>query len=241
MQAPAVGASGGRWSRRPAAQMDAAAQVKRHRLIFGAAVVITLLGSFFGIFRSQKAQIDETRVQAEAAEALVVALNAELAHLRVLEKGATELREQARVMAEALPNQTDLAKYILQVQDVATKSGLDWISTNPTPPVPSIGSSTGLQEVLIAMGAEGDYFAVQRFISSLETLDRAVKIASVGITSKTDPSKPGGAPKLTADLDLKMFVAGAQVPAPAVPPGAQPAPSNPVPAPVRAPAQAPAA
>jgi len=218
--------------------MDAAAQVKRHRMIFGAAVVITLVGSFLGIFRAQKAQIDQTRAQAMTAEAMVASLNAELAHLRVLEKGAPALREQARVMDEALPNQTDLAKYILQVQDVSNKAGLDWISTNPTPPVASPGSSTGLQEVGMTMGAEGNYFAVQDFIGRLENLDRAVKISSVSITAKADPNKPGGAPKLTADLVLKMFVAGAQAPVPPVTPPA-PAASTPVPAP--APASAPAA
>lgn len=213
--------------RSKAATRDAAATTKRNRIAFGLASVLTLAASYFGIIKPENTRLQETRAQAEQAEATVTQLRAQLAHLQDLEKRAVQLGEQAVRLDEALPVETHLAKFILQVQEASNQAKLDWVSATPSPPVAS-GAAPGLMEASVIMTASGNYAAIQDLLSRLENLQRAVKIGSISLSAEGE-STGGPNAKLNASINLKMFVAPSLPPLPpaeaAAPPPAVPAPA----------------
>lgn len=221
-----------RFGRTASKVRDPASTAKRNRIVFGAASILTLAGSFFGVIKPEKTKLEETRALAEQQEATVVQLRGQLAHLRNLESKAGELTQQAVRLNEALPVETHLARFILQVQDASNQAKLDWVSATPSPPVPS-GASPGLLESSVAMTASGTYSAVQDFLARLESLQRAVKIGSVNISLMGEAGASADS-RLNATIDLKMFVAPSAPPlpseAPPPPASAAPAPDDPPPA-----------
>jgi Tfp pilus assembly protein PilO len=166
------------------------------------------VAAFLLVFRPQTGNISEARKETEATGQRISQLRLELGQLQALQKQAPELRARAQQVDTAIPSDPQLAQFILQVQDAATKSGIDWLSVSPTPPAAS--TTTGAQtpgqanvsEVAITMGVNGGYFQVQDFLTRLETLGRAVKISGV-----TLGPGPAGPPQLAASLTMKMFVA----------------------------------
>lgn len=239
MQNPAIPARGpGRLfrGRSRALPRDAAATTKRNRWIFGLASLLALVGSYFGIIKPETQRLQEARGQAEEAERQVAELTRQLAHLRDLERRSAELGDQAIRLNEALPVETHLARFILQVQEASIQAKMDWVSASPTPPVAS-GAAPGLMESSIAMSASGTYASVQDFLGRLENLQRAVKIGSVNLSLAGESVQDPNA-KLNMTLNMKMFVAPTSPPLPSepIPPGGAPAPARASAAPASPPA-----
>lgn len=191
--------------------------MRRNIIIFVLIMLAVLVAWYFLIFTPQSNKIDETAAAADGAEQQARALRLEVERLRELEKQAPQLRERAAKADTAIPGDPQLAQFILQVQEAADASGVDWVSVAPTPPAAPPEAATpdarAVLEVILEMSVEGGYFQVQDFITRLETLSRAVKVAKVALTSGSDQPT-----RLEASLGMKMFVsAPAPPPAPTTP------------------------
>lgn len=183
--------------------------MRRNVLVFALVMLGVLVLWFFLIWSPQSNKIDEARTAADAAENQEQTLKLEVQRLQALEKQAPQLRERAARADTAIPEDPQLAQFILQVQEAADASGVEWISVSPSPPAAAAGPAAtagtpqagGVRQVAISMSVEGGYFQVQDFITRLETLSRAVKISSVALTGgKDDPTH------LAAALSMNMFV-----------------------------------
>lgn len=187
--------------------------MRRKVLLFVLVMLAVLVAWYFLVWTPQANNIDEATKAADDAEAQVRSLRLEVQRLEGLEKQAPQLRERAARADTAIPGEPQLAQFILQVQEAADASGVDWLSVAPTPPAapPEAGTAqaTPALEVILAMQVEGGYFQVQDFITRLETLSRAVKVSSVALTAGSEV-----ATRLAANLSMKMFVA-TLAPAPA--------------------------
>lgn len=191
--------------------------MRRNFIIFGVTLGLTTILAFFFVFSPQTTNIETTKQEALDAEARVTKLQLELHRLQELQKNAPKLREQATVLDAAMPNDPQLAQFILQVQDASNASGIEWLSIAPTPPAPGVAPQAS--EVAITMSVKGGYFQVQDFLSRLENLSRAVKIGNVGLSPTTIAG--GGSPELTVAMTMKMFVSN--LPTAAAPPATAPA------------------
>ncbi len=180
--------------------------MRRNFLIFVLVVIATAVLYFFFVFSPQSERIKEASESADAAEAKVSRLTLELRRLQALQKDAPRLRQEAQVLDSAMPNDPQLAQFLLMVQEQADASGIDWISVNPAPPI--VGPQPNVSEITIAMNVSGGYFQVQDFLVRLETLSRALKIDTLGLTplAAAEGDSAGGSPELTTSLTMKMFV-----------------------------------
>lgn len=190
--------------------------MRRRVLIFILALIVVLVGYYFLAFSPQSDRIEQATADADAAEAQVQKLKIELARRQELQARAPQLREQAKTLDDAMPNDPQLAQFILQVQDSANISGIEWLSVNPTPPA---AGTSGFQVVALTMNVEGGYFQMQDFLVRLETLSRAVRIDGLNL-APAGSTQGRGSPKLTAALTMKLFVAAPPPPASAPPPPA---------------------
>lgn len=186
--------------------------MRRNILIFALVMLAVLVAWFFLIWTPQANKIEETTAAADQTEQQARALKLEVDRLRELERQAPQLRERAAKADTAIPGDPQLAQFILQVQEAADASGVDWVSVAPTPPAAAPDTAApdarAVLEVVLDMSVQGGYFQVQDFITRLETLSRAVKIGSVGLTAGSDEPT-----RLEASLSMKMFVS-APAPAP---------------------------
>lgn len=169
-------------------------------VIFGAVLLLVSALAFLLVLQPQAARIADTKKQTDAQVQRTSQLNLELGQLQALQQQAPQLRARAQRVDTAIPNDPQLGPFILQVQEAATKSAIDWLVVSPSPP--ATGPEAGLLEIGVSMNLNGGYFQVQDFLARLETLGRAVKISAV-----TLGPGPTGLPQLAASLTMKMFVA----------------------------------
>lgn len=189
--------------------------MRRNVVLLILLIIVIGVVSFLFVFRPQANKISDTAAQADAARQRGEELQLELDRLEALREQAPQLRERAAVLDAAMPTvDPKLAEFILQVQDAATTSGIEWISISPTPPTPATGVEN-VSQVAVALSIEGGYFQVQDFLVRLETLSRAVKIGTVSLS-------PSELPILSSSLSMQIFVSTAPAtpaPAPAATPG----------------------
>jgi Tfp pilus assembly protein PilO len=162
-------------------------------------LVVSVL-AFAAVLRPQAARIADTKQQAEAQRVRLAELELNLRQLQSLQQEAPELRARAEQVDTAMPNDPQLAQFVLQVQDAARKSAIDWLAVSPASP--QAGQEAGIEEINVSMSLTGGYFQVEDFVARLETLGRALKISQV-----TLGPGPSGLPQLAASLVMKMFVA----------------------------------
>lgn len=191
--------------------------MRRNAIIFALALIAVTVAYFFLVFSPQGGRISETRDQADAEEQRVTQLQAELSRLQALQRQAPQLRERAQQLDTAIPADPQLAQFILQVNEAAIASGVDWLSTSQSLPAPvqAAPAGTTYSSVNVSLQVTGGYFQVQDYIARLEGLARAVKVGSLALA-------PGELPQLSAALTLQMYVSP---PAAPVPPAA-PAPTG---------------
>lgn len=188
--------------------------MRRNVVLFALAVVALALAFFFLVWRPQSTRISETEEQAIAAEQQRDQLRLEIARLKDLRDRAPELRQQVAKLDTALPSDPQLAAFILQVQDAANASGIDWLSVSPSPPAAAAQAGAAAEaaaEVLVVnvgMNVTGGYFQVQDFIVRIENLARAVRTDNL-----TLGGGPRGLPHLSATFTMRMFVAAPPAPA----------------------------
>lgn len=165
---------------------------------FGGVLVLVSLLAFVVVLRPQSAKVADTKKQVAGQEQRVSELELTLRQLQSLQQKSGDLEARARRADTAVPNGPDLDQFVLQVQDAAKKSAIDWLSVNPALPV--TGAQAGVQEIGVSMNLTGGYFQVEDFVARLETLGRAVKISQV-----TLGPGPDGLPQLAATILLKVF------------------------------------
>lgn len=179
----------------------------------GGAAVLLLLWYLF-LWSPQGKNIDKARERKEAAEQQAQELTVRLDRLREQKRTEAATRGQIELLRVAIPDQPNLAQFILDTNDAATRSGVDFLSVAPTPPAaattPITGTATPPAEIRLALNITGGYFQVIDFVNRLNELPRLVVIDTLNVTVS------GEATQLSVQLAARMFVS-------AVPPGAAPA------------------
>ena len=165
---------------------------------FGGVLALVSLMAFVVVLRPQAAKVADTRQQTAAQEQRESELQLKLRQLQALEQKAGDLEDRARRADVAVPDGPELDQFVLQVQEAARKSAIDWLSVNPG--APTTMAQAGVQEIGVSMNLTGGYFQVQDFVTRLEALGRAVKISQVSLSPG-----PNGLPQLAATLVMKLF------------------------------------
>ena len=128
---------------------------------------------------------------------------------------------QARLLelAKMIPNDQELPSLLLQLQDLADQSGIDFVAITPGDPT---AAGTGDYQLLpLSLTFAGTFFDVSDFTYRAEQMvagpGRLLAIKSVNLVLGSTIAAVGSSPKLTATLSLYAFIMG--VPAATVVPG----------------------
>lgn len=155
------------------------------------------------IAASTNSELQLRRDRLVAAQADVPALQAKVETLRV-----------------AIPDSPNLAQFILDANDAASASGVDFLSISPAPPAASAEAGVPAS-VNLSISVDGGYFQVLDYLNRLDAMDRIVVVDTLGLSPTG--GEDGGPVGLSVSVTARMFTNATpeglpgEVPAPAAP------------------------
>ena len=175
---------------------------RRIMMITGGVLVVMFgLWYVFG-FRSQSNDLDAARAGEEVARTTNEQLALRISQLKVARKGMPRLTATLERLRRAVPEDPNLAEFILQANEIAEESGVDWLNIAPTPPAvsetPALPAKIGLNITI-----DGGYFQVLDYLNRLSELPRIVIIDALSFTP--GEAEASGAPRMSAVLTGRMF------------------------------------
>lgn len=193
---------------------------RRNLLICGGAAVVILALWYAVLWSPQKSALSDATSRREAAEAMRDELTTRVARLRASQKDEPMKRAQVETLRTTIPDEPNLAAFILDTNDAASKSGIDFISVAPAEPAPAVpavpGAATPVSvpppggaapagagappaEIKLQLQITGGYFQVLDFLNRVNEMPRLV--VTDGLTINSDEKA-----KLTVGLTARMFV-----------------------------------
>jgi Tfp pilus assembly protein PilO len=185
---------------------------RRLLIPIGAGVVLVLLW-YVALYRPESSQLADARKRKNQAAQQAATLRDQLSRLQQSRASQPLKQSQLETLRVAIPDQANLAQFILDANDAASTSGVDFLSITPTPPA-GLGQSTAgttppagatgasAVPIKIAMSVSGGYFQVLDFMNRLNTLSRLVVIDGVNMTAQ--------AASLQVSLQERIFTTSAQ-------------------------------
>ncbi len=189
--------------------------MKRTTLIaFIAGGIVIVLLWYFLLFAPTSKKLNDTRDDVSSAESQKQELQNTIRRLKALSRNATQQAASLRTLRAAIPPNPDLGAFILAANDIATQSGIDFLSISPSPP--AANTSGGPKTVIaVSIQVNGGFFEVLDYLNRLEDLDRLVLIDTVNISAggegaatgdaSSSTATSGGAPDLSVTLTGRMF------------------------------------
>jgi len=172
-------------------------------------VIVVWLAALWG---PQSSALSKAKKRADAAVQQRDALQDQLTRLKSSKRDEPLKRSQLETLRVAVPDDPNLAQFILDANDAASRSGIDFLSITPTPPSSTAapgatsgggGGGTAPVPVRLAISITGGYFQVLDFVNRLDRLPRIVVVDNLSLTS-------AAAGQLTAAVTARMFVSAAR-------------------------------
>lgn len=174
--------------------------MSRRNIVVAAAGVVAVVAAWFFLLWSPKgAELDEAASRHEAAESKVDELQNRLRSLQSIAQRRAELDARLGDLRAAVPDEPELAAFLLEADALAARTSVDFTSIAPTRPAEATG---GLPPAIaLNVTVEGSYFSVVDYLRQLTSLDRVVVIDRLEVA----PQDPGASPRLSVNLGARMF------------------------------------
>ncbi len=191
---------------------------RRNMLIAGAAAGLVLVLWYVLLWSPRKADLAEARDRREKAAVMRDELAIRVTRLRASQKDEPMKRAQVEALRTTIPDDPNLAAFILDTNDAATKSGIDFMSIAPSEPAPgaavagvaAVNTSTAAggapatagappAEVKLQLQITGGYFQVLDFLNRINEMPRLVITDALNVSSDEKA-------KLSVGVTARMFV-----------------------------------
>ena len=169
----------------------------------GAAVVVLVIWYVF-LWGPRNSALSKAKKRTAAAESLQTQLQTQLSRLKAAQQSEPTKRAQLEALREAVPDQPNVAQFLLDTNDSATKSGIDFLSVSLAQP----GAGSGQKPASIGLGISvtGGYFQVLDFVNRLLSAPRLVVISGLNVSaagaSSTAAASSG---TLTVQITAAMY------------------------------------
>ncbi|MDQ1403212.1 MAG: hypothetical protein QOG03_1528 [Actinomycetota bacterium] len=161
----------------------------------GAAVVVIIIWYVF-LWGPRNAALTKAKKRTEVAQNLQGQLQTQLSRLKAAQLSEPSKRAQLEALREAVPDQPNLAQFLLDTNDSATKAGIDFLSVAPSQP--GSGSAQKPAEISLSISISGGYFQVLDFVNRLLSAPRLVVISGLNVAST------GGATPTAGQLSVQI-------------------------------------
>ena len=193
--------------------------MNRRVLLAGAGAALAILVLWYLLLWSPRGNaIDDAGDRQREAENTLQQLRSELDRLQALRDNEAATRARIEQLRQAIPDEPNLAQFILDANDAANQSGIDFLSIAPTPPAATAAEGTAgapPAQVALSINITGGYFQVLDFVNRLNRLTRIVVIDGMNVGA-------GQGGSLSVSLTGRMFVTSVPAGTAAPTPGAAP-------------------
>jgi Tfp pilus assembly protein PilO len=180
--------------------------VKRNAIIIGAvAIVAIILVWYLALYSPLNDDLSAAQTELTTEQKRTDDLQADLARLKAQEKNSTQQAALLRRLDAAVPEQPDLAEFILQANEIASESGISFLSIAPAPPA----AGTGASVIGLTISIQGSFFQLEDYLRLLENLERLVIVDGITISSSTGTESSGDGTTLSVTLTGRMFTRAA--------------------------------
>jgi Tfp pilus assembly protein PilO len=181
----------------------------------GGALAVLVIWFIF-LWSPQGSKISKAKQRKTQAESEQQDLQVRIARFKSLQQQEPQKRAQLENLRVAIPDEPNLAQFILDANTAANVSGIQFLSISPSPPAAATGpagsASAPASPTTPAAGAppaainlqlsiSGGYFQVVDFVNRLDGLPRLVVIDSLGLTGGAQTGA-----SLTVSISARMFV-----------------------------------
>ncbi len=177
--------------------------MNRRIVMIATGVLVVMFGLWYVFgFRSQSNELDAARAAEDQARTTNEQLELRISQLKVSRKNMPKLSAALERLRRAIPEDPNLAEFILQANEIAEASGVDWLNIAPAPP--ATGAAANLPATVgLNITVDGGYFQVLDYLNRLSELPRIVIIDSLSLTP--GEAEASGAPRMSAVLTGRMF------------------------------------
>jgi len=181
-------------------------------------VVLLLVWNLL-IFAPKGRSLSHAKKDTQAAEQIQSTLRATLTRLQDINQNGPAIAAELDKLSAAVPDAPDLDGFILSANQIAVKSGIDFLSVSPG--VVQAGT-TGPNVIPLSVQIKGGFFQVLDYLNRLEDMGRLVVVDGIDVAAANASASSGGtqsgAPDLSVTLTARMFTRAA----PATPGGSAP-------------------
>lgn len=163
--------------------------MKRNQLlIIGAALLAIVLVWYFLLYAPLGDDLSSAQAQTATEQKKTDDLQAQLSQLQSQAKNSTQAQALLRKLDAAVPEQPDLAEFIIQANEIATESGISFLSISPSPPA---AGTSGASVINLTISIGGSFFQLEDYLRLLEKLERLVIVDGITISASTDSGGTG--------------------------------------------------
>lgn len=181
----------------------------RRNLLLVVALLMAVFAAWYLLLWSPtNRELDEAGARRAAAEGRAQQLELRLSRLQAAQDEFVQLTETRDRLRSALPEEPELARFILDANEAASGSGVDFL--NITPVRPAAGAPGAPSDVRLGIKVEGGYYQVLDYLERVLALPRLVVIDDLSVNPLDEASRT---PRLAVALTARMFVAGGSAPA----------------------------
>lgn len=191
---------------------------RRNALIAGGAAFAVMFLWYLALWSPQSGAISNANERAQIAQQKQGDLLVRISRLKAAQRDEPAKRAQVESLRAAIPDGPDLAQFILDTNDAATRSGIDFLSIAPTQPA-APGTPSAPASIDLTMSVSGGYFQVLDFLNRLSTMPRLVVVKELNLGGRADTGR------LNVSMTATMFTSGGDG-ATAPPPPASPGPTT---------------
>jgi type IV pilus assembly protein PilO len=186
---------------------------RRDLYIVGALVaVLVLAGYWFLVLSPLKAKVTDTQTQIDATQTQLVSLQTQVAQMAQSRDQAKKNQARLLELSKMLPDQDEIPSLLLQIQDLATESGINFMTMTPTKSASGTAAVGAYQTISLAVQFTGTFFDVNDFLFRTEQLaaapGRLLSVANMAFTP-SGTAAVGVSPTLSVTMTLQAYKATA--------------------------------
>lgn len=175
-------------------------------LILGVLVMVLLVvGYYFLLLSPLLNQLDERAQERSDKEAQLASVQQEVAELEAAKRNAPELERQILELSKRVPEGPEIPTLVVQIEEIATASGVTQLSIEPGSPGPPPGGGD-FSVVPVTMTFEGTYEELQDFLLRTRNLARLVTVNDVTYC-RIPPLNPAASCPVEAEAAAEETVA----------------------------------
>jgi Tfp pilus assembly protein PilO len=179
--------------------------MKRNALIgLAAAFLVVIVAWYLVIYSPKTDELSDAQAQLATEQKTTEDLQSQLARLQEEQKNATQQAALLDKFDAAIPELPDLAEFIIQANDIADESGIEFLSIAPAPPT----SDGTISTIGLTITISGGFFQVKDYLTKLEDLDRLVIVDSVNLASAGSGDTTTGSTSVSDGISLSVNLTG---------------------------------